>query len=74
MNTKDLINIAITLPVEERTMILNSILQSLNQPSREIEKKWSDLAQKRIIELKNGKVEPVSGEEVFQKIWRKFEK
>ena len=74
MNTKDIINIAITLPVEERAMILDSILQSMNQPIPEIEQRWGELAQKRLMDLKTGKVKPVPGKQVFQDIWNRFEK
>ena len=73
MNTKEIISIAIALPVEERAMILNSILQSLNQPSQELGQKWSDLTKRRLLELTTGKVKPLPGEEVFHNIRRKFE-
>lgn len=74
MNTKEIIEKVVSLPVEERALVVDSILQSLNQPRLEIDKKWGNLAQKRLAEIKSGKVIPVSGEQVFEKIWKKFEK
>jgi len=74
MNTKEIIEKVVTLPVEERALVVDSILRSLKQPRLEIDKIWGDLAKKRLAEIKSGKVIPVSGEQVFEEIWQKFEK
>ena len=72
MKTKDLIAEAISLPVEERAMVVDSLLRSLNPPKSEIDKKWAALAKQRLGELRSGKVKAVPGEEVFRKIWNRF--
>ena len=74
MNTKELIDEAILLPLEERALVADSILRSLNHPESDLDKKWGLEAKKRLAEMRAGKVEPVSGEEVFEKIWKRFEK
>jgi len=74
MNTKELINEAVSLPVEERTLVVDSLLRSLNQPESEIDKKWASLAQKRLDEMKSGSIKSIPGDEVFKKIWKRFEK
>ena len=74
MNTKDLINEVVSLPVEERTLIIDTVLRSLNQPESEIDKKWISLAQKRLEEIRTGTVNTIPGEEVFKKVWQRFEK
>ncbi|MBI4651962.1 addiction module protein [Candidatus Desantisbacteria bacterium] len=74
MKTKDLIAEAISLPVEERAMFVDSLLKSLNPPESEIDKKWVLVAKRRIEELRSGRVETVQGEEVFKKIWSRFSK
>lgn len=74
MNTKELIDEAISLPIEKRVLVVDSLLQSLNQPESEIDKKWNEVAQKRLMEMKSGKIEPIPGEQVFKKIWDKFER
>jgi len=66
MKTKDLILEAISLPVEERAMVVNLLLKSLNPPESEIDKKWVFVAKRRLEELRSGKVEAVSGEEFNQ--------
>lgn len=74
MNTKELIDQAILLPVEDRALVVDSLLRSLNQPEAEIDKKWAAVAKRRLDEIKNGSVSPVPGNEVFEKIWKRFEK
>ena len=72
MKTKDLIAEAVSLPVEERSMIVDSLLKSLNPPETDIDKKWTEVAKRRLAELRSGSVKAVPGDEVFNKIWRKF--
>jgi len=74
MNTKELIDEAVALPVDERTLLVDSLLRSLNQPESKIDKKWAAVAQKRLIEMRSGKVKPVPGEEVFERIRNRFDK
>ena len=72
MKTKDLIAEAISLPIEERAMVVDSILRSLNPPDSDIDKKWAAIARKRILELRSGEVEAVPGETVFSRVWKRF--
>ena len=72
MKTKDLISEAISLPVEERTIVVDSILKSLNPPAFDIDRKWAAVARRRLSELRSGKVKAIPGEEVFSKIWERF--
>ena len=74
MNTKQLIDEAVSLPVEERALVVDSLLRSLNQPESEIDKKWAKEANRRLAELRSGSVEAIPGEEVFAKVWKRFEK
>ena len=69
MNTKTLISEAMSLPVEERAMIVDSLLRSLNQPESEIDNKWATVARRRIRELQLGEVKSIPGDEVYAKIW-----
>ncbi len=74
MNTNELIDEAVSLPVEKRILIVDSLLQSLNQPNSEVDKKWNEVAQQRLLEMRSGKIDPIPGEQVFKNIWEKFEK
>lgn len=71
-STAEIIHEAESLPVEERTVVVDSLLRSLNPPDPEIDRKWADVAKRRLEELRSGRVKPVPGEEVFAKIRQRF--
>jgi len=74
MKIKDLIDEAESLPVEERAMVVDSLLRSLNPPEPEIDKEWAAVAQRRLDDIRAGNIKAVPGEEVFAKIWKSFER
>ncbi len=71
---KKLIDEVLSLPVEERARIANTLLESLNVPNPAIDKKWAEVAKRRLEELRSGKVKPIPGEEVFEKVQKRFSK
>ena len=74
MKAKDIIDEVNTLPVAERAKIVDIILTGLNAIDPELEKEWIKIANKRYSELRSGAVKPISGEEVFRKIRKRFSK
>ena len=72
MDLKDILEKVNSLPVEERAIVADSLLRSLNPPESDIDKKWAALAQKRLSEMRSGKIQAVPGEEVFNRIWKRF--
>ncbi len=72
MTTKELIAEAVSLPVEERAIVADSILRSLNAPESDIDRKWVAVAQRRLGELRSGQVKPIPGEQVFARVWKRF--
>ena len=72
IKTKELIAEAISLPVEIRTKIIEELFRSLNPLQKDVDELWSIEAEKRVEEIKAGKVRTVPGEEVFNKIQDKF--
>jgi len=74
MNTKELIAEAVSLPVEERVLVVDSLLRSFNQPKSDIDKKWASVGKRRLVDIKMGRVEAVPGQEVFERIWKRLEK
>jgi putative addiction module component (TIGR02574 family) len=72
MKTKKLIEEALSLPVQERAIIADSLLRSLNMPDTTMEAKWAEVARGRLQELRSGKVKPIPGDEVFSEILGRF--
>ena len=73
MTMKEIIEEVASLPVDERAMVADSILRSLNASDPEIDAKWAQVAQRRLAELRAGDVESIPGDQVFAKIWKRFE-
>jgi putative addiction module component (TIGR02574 family) len=71
-NTAEVIRDAESLPVEERSVVVDSLLRSLNPPDPEIDRKWAAVAKRRLAELRSGRVKSVPGDEVFAKIRKRF--
>lgn len=74
LNTQELIEYAISLPIEERANIVDSLLKSINRPNKAIDKKWINIAKKRLDDLRTGKVQAIPGDIVFNKVKELFEK
>lgn len=71
MKTEELLREIESLPVEERVRVADSVLKSLNPPESDIDRKWAEVAKRRLDEVKAGTVEPVSGQTVFDGVWKK---
>ena len=71
---KEIIQEAESLSVEERAMVIDSLLRSLNPPSMEIDREWVKVAKRRLAELRSGSVKPIPGNEVLGRIRERFEK
>ena len=69
LKIKDLIDEAEALPVEERALVVDSLLRSLNPPESRVDEQWAAVARKRLEDVRSGAVETIPGEEVFAKIW-----
>lgn len=72
MTTRKLIEQALSLPVEERALIADSLLRSLNAPDTAIDTKWTEVAKRRLQELRSGKAKPIPGDEVFSEVFKRF--
>lgn len=68
IKTKKLFEEAVSLPIEIRAKLVEKLLWSLNPSQKEIDKLWAKEAEKRVEEIKNGKVKTIPGEKVFKKI------
>lgn len=72
LNIKELLEQVVSLPIEERVSLVDTLLKSLNTPNEEIDLKWIKVAKRRLGELRSGKVQPIPGHEVFRKVEERF--
>ena len=70
--TNELISMVESLPVDLKTTLVEKILNSLHPSQKEIDALWAKEAEKRVKEIKAGRVKTISGEDVFREIKKKF--
>ena len=70
---KEIIAEAECLPLEERVMVIDRLLRTINPSLAEVEIEWMRVAKRRLAELRSGQVEAVPGSEVFARITDRFE-
>ncbi|MDI6817175.1 MAG: addiction module protein [Actinomycetota bacterium] len=74
IKTDELISMVESLPVDIKTKLVEKILDSLHPSQKEIDELWAKEAERRIDEIKMGKVKTISGEDVFKEINQKLAK
>ena len=72
--TKELISMVESLPVDIKTTLVEKILNSLHPSQKEIDALWAKEAEKRVKEIKTGKVKTIPGDKVFKEIQEKYYK
>lgn len=67
MNLPDIIEEALHLKPQERYIIIENLVHSLNQPNEEIDKVWIEETQKRLRAYKEGTAKTLSYDQIFHK-------
>ena len=67
MSLNDIIDEALSLKPQERYMIIENLVESLNRTDPAIEALWVEESEKRLDAIKSGELETVPYEEIFQK-------
>jgi hypothetical protein len=67
MKTKELLAEAVSLTVEERALLVDCLLRSLNAHEPAVDKKWIAVAEDRLQQLRAGEVTAISSDEVLKK-------
>ena len=66
---------ALDLPIDDRLILIDRLLISTNLPTQnDIDQAWSKEVERRCQELDSGKAKLIPGEEVFEKIKKRFSK
>jgi len=72
--TFKLISTVESLPIDIKTALIEKLLNSLHPSQKEIDKLWAKEAERRLSEIKTGKVKTIPGDEVFKEIHKKYHK
>ena len=67
MNLPDILEEALHLKPQERYIIIENLVHSLNQPDEEIDKVWIEESQKRLKAYKEGTAKTLSYDQIFHK-------
>ena len=71
--SQQVIDDALSLPVEARVRLVDRLLESLNLPTRtEVEEAWAKEVEHRMSQVERGEVQLIPGEEVFAELRRKY--
>jgi len=72
--TMDLIEMAEALPIDERALLIDRLLDSMYPHQKKIDDLWHIEAERRVEDVRLGNVEAIPGEEVFEEIEKRFGK
>jgi len=65
MNTEEILKVAITLKPEDRFMVVDGLIKSLDAPDKNIDDIWIEEAENRLKAYRNGRLKGMPMEEVF---------
>ncbi len=72
--TMDIMERAEMLPIDLKLELVDRLLESIGPSQREIDELWSIEAERRVEEVRSGKVKTIPGEQVFAEIEERFGK
>ena len=74
LNANELISMAESLPIDIKVQLIDKLLNSLNPSQKDIDELWAEEAERRVAEIKEGKVSTIPGEKVFEQIRNRLSK
>jgi len=72
--TADIMEIADSLPIDMKIELVDRLLDSMYPREKEIDELWKIEIERRVEEVRSGKVKTIPGEEVFAEIEKRFGK
>jgi putative addiction module component (TIGR02574 family) len=66
MSNKDILEMALKLKPEERFLIIEGLIKSIDEPDKTIDAIWAEEAEKRLKAYRDGKLQTVPVEEIFK--------
>jgi putative addiction module component (TIGR02574 family) len=66
MSSKEILEQALKLKPEERFMVVEGLLNSLDEPDRKLDDIWAEEAEKRLKAYREGRLAGIPMEEIFK--------
>jgi len=66
MGTDEILKQALKLKIEERFILVESLIKSIDEPDRKLDELWVEEAEKRLAAYREGRLEGIPMEEVFK--------
>jgi putative addiction module component (TIGR02574 family) len=66
MSNKDILELAMKLKPEEKFLLIEGLIKSLDEPDKNIDEIWAEEAEKRLKAYREGKLKSIPYEEVFK--------
>ena len=66
MSSKDVLEQALKLKPDERFMVVEGLMKSLDEPDSSLDVIWADEAEKRLKAYRAGNLEGIAMEEIFK--------
>ena len=72
IRTRDIVTGFESLPVGKKTKLIEKLLRCLHPSQKDIDALWAKEAERRLKEIKTGKVRAIPGADVFKEVQRRF--
>lgn len=67
MSAKKLLMEALKLRPEERFILVDGLIRSLDEPDKKLDEIWAEEAEKRLMAYRKGKLDGIPMEDIFKK-------
>jgi putative addiction module component (TIGR02574 family) len=65
MSNSEILKEALKLRPEERFLVVEGLLRSLDAPDKELDEIWAEEAEKRLVAYREGRLRAIPSEQVF---------
>ncbi len=65
MRSKEILNQALLLSPEERFLVIEGLIKSLDEPDKKLDTIWIEEAERRLMAYRAGKMEGIPLEQIF---------
>ncbi len=72
--TMEIMDVVDSLPIDMKLELVDRLLESITPSRKDIDEAWGEEVERRIDEVESGKVELISGEEVFARMRERYNK